>query len=629
MPESEKPAAPASYPDLARPLLLYDGDCGFCRFWVARWRSVTRGAVDFAPAQPQAGRFPGITSEAAQRAVQLVTPAGEVFSGAEAVFRVLSYAPEERWKLASYRYVPGIRPLCEWVYAIIAGHRSLFSKLAAFSIGRDPEPATYDLGRWIFLRLLGLVYFVAFLSLRVQIVGLLGAHGILPAADYLRLIAGQFGTEAHRLFPTLAWFSSSDASLKLLSSGGAALGLLIMLGIGTGPALVAAWACYLSLMSIGRDFLAFQWDLLLLEAGFLAIFLAPWRPLEAPWLNAGGRPSSTVLWLLRWLLFRLMFLSGSVKLLSGDPTWRNLTALDYHYWTQPIPTPVAWYAAQLPPWFQKASVVGVFVIELAVPFLLLLPRRLRRIGALLILALQLMIATTGNYAFFNLLTVALCLLALDDAVWRHLLPRRLAARIQGTGPRRTSTSAGRTLRALLAALLLIISTTEMLGTLGADALVPGFVDRFVEWLSPYYLANSYGLFAVMTTSRLEIVIEGSNDGQTWLSYEFKYKPGDLARRPPWVAPHQPRLDWQMWFAALGTYRQNRWFANLLVRLLEGTPEVTALLAHDPFPNAPPRYIRASAYEYHFTDFAERRRTGNWWRRELRGTYFPIASLRGQ
>ena len=620
----------------SRPLVLFDGDCGFCRFWVARWRMMTRGAVDFAPAQQAAGRFPQITPEAAARAVQLVTPEGEVYAGAEAVFRTLAYAPEERWKLSLYRHVPGVRPLSEWAYTLVAGHRPLFSKLAAFSMGRDPEPATYDLSRWVFLRLLGLVYFVAFLSLRVQILGLIGARGILRAASYLQLAWSQIGTQGYHVLPTLAWFSSSDASLKLLCSAGAALGLLIMLGVGTGPALVLAWASYLSIVSIGQNFLAYQWDLLLLEVGFLAIFLAPWRPLEAPWLKSSGRPSGVVLWLLRWLLFRLMFLSGSVKLLSGDPAWRNLTALQYHYWTQPIPTPLAWYAAQLPAWFQKASVAGVFAVELAVPFLLLMPRRLRRAGASLILAMQLMIAATGNYAFFNLLTIALCLLALDDALWRRLLPRRLAARIQpGEGPgehdqpRRGSSSAGRALRAALAAVLLVISVSEMLGTFGASALIPGFVDDFIAWESPFYLANSYGLFAVMTTSRLEIEVEGSNDGQTWLPYEFKYKADDLARRPPWVAPHQPRLDWQMWFAALGTYKQNHWFASLLVRLLEGSPEVTALLAHNPFPDAPPRYIRATGYEYHFTDLNARRSTGNWWRRDLKGTYFPIAALQRQ
>ncbi len=623
MPESENPA-PSSILD--RPLLLYDGDCGFCRFWVARWRSVTRGAVDFTPAQREASRFPQIAPGAAARAVQLVMPNGEVYAGAEAVFRVLAYAPEERWKLGLYRHLPGFRPLADWIYTRIAAHRPFFSWLASFSIGRDPEPASYELSRWVFLRLLGLVYFLAFLSLRVQIIGLLGAHGILPASQSLQALRNYLGVDSYHLLPTLTWFSSSDASLKLLCSGGAALGLLILLGVATGPALVLAWALYLSIIPIGRDFLAFQWDLLLVETGFLAIFLAPWRPLEAPWVKGSPRAPGVVLWLLRWLLFRLMFLSGCVKLLSGDPNWRNLTALGYHYWTQPIPTPLAWYAAQLPVWFQKLSVVGVFATELAVPFLVLMPRRLRRIGAVLLIALQLMIASTGNYAFFNLLAIGLCLLVLDDAIWRRALPRRLVMRISGDNATRPgSTAAGRVLRAILAAVLLTISISEMMGTLGAGFLVPWVVDDFVEWLSPYYMANSYGLFAVMTTSRIEIVIEGSADGRTWLPYEFKYKPGDLGRRPPWVAPYQPRLDWQMWFAALGTYQQNPWFASLLERLLEGTPEVTALLAHNPFPNAPPHYIRAISYEYHFTDFTARRRTGNWWTREPVRVYFPIVS----
>ena len=608
-----------------RPLLLFDGDCGFCRYWVARWRAITRDQIDCAPAQQEAARF-RIPKESWSRSVQLITPAGANCAGAEAVFRTLAYSPRHRWTLSAYMRVPGARGVTEWAYRLVADHRRLFGRLNTIAFGRDPEPPSFQLSCWIFLRLLGLIYLIAFLSLRIQALGLLGARGILPANIFLQLVKNNFGSASHRLFPTLAWISSSDASLKLLCSGGALLAVLVILGLATGPALVLCWAFYLSLVTIGQDFLSFQWDILLLETGFLAIFLAPWRLPEAPWRSGSSRVPSVMLWLLRWLLFRLMFLSGAVKLASGDPSWRNFTALDYHYWTQPIPTPVAWYAAQLPGWFQKASVGAVFFFELAIPFLVLAPRRLRRRGAVVIIAFQLSIAATGNYAFFNLLAIALCLLLLDDAIWSRLLPRRMVESIAAERPPGRLAASGRKFRVALAAFLLLVSGTEVLNILGLGGVVPGFVHRLVEWQAPYSLASSYGLFAVMTTSRLEIVIEGSDDGVNWRPYEFKYKAGELARRPPWVAPYQPRLDWQMWFAALGSYQQNRWVVNLIIRLLEGSPDALALLEKNPFPNAPPRYIRASAYEYHFTDFAGRRATGDWWRRDQRGLYFPVATL---
>jgi predicted DCC family thiol-disulfide oxidoreductase YuxK len=632
-----------------RPLLLFDGDCGFCRFWVARWRVATRGRVDFAPAQQEAARFPQIAKESWKRSVQLVMPTGEVYGGAEAVFRTLAYAPERRWMLGVYRSVPGAQFVSEAAYGMVERHRGFFSWLMRPGWGRDPQPSSYILSRWFFLRLLGLVYVIAFLSLWGQLAGLVGAHGILPVGNFLQGAQRTYGADAYHLFPTLAWISSvnsSDAGLKFLCGAGALAGLLVVLGVVTAPALAVAWVFYLSLVTVGQEFLSFQWDILLLEIGFLAIFLAPWRLLEPPWRSgdSGNSPvSTTVLWLGRWLLFRLMFLSGAVKLLSGDVAWRNLTALEYHYWTQPLPTPVAWHAAQLPAWFQRASVAGVFALELGVPFLIFTPRRFRQLGGGLIAGLQLLIALTGNYCFFNLLTISLCVLLLDDAFLRRWLPRRLAGYFAGSdstaarvaedadAQRRTSPlgRAGKVIRAALAVVILIISGSEMLGTFGMGGAVPTFARELVNWQEPFELSNSYGLFAVMTTARDEIVVEGSNDGQTWLAYEFKYKPGNVARRPPWVAPYQPRLDWQMWFAALSNYQENPWFESFMIHLLQGSPEVAALLANNPFAAAPPRYLRAALYSYQFTSFAERRATGDWWKRERRGLYFPQVSLRGQ
>jgi predicted DCC family thiol-disulfide oxidoreductase YuxK len=620
------------HPEAARPVLLFDGDCGFCRFWVARWRARTRGLVDFAPAQSEASRFPQVSEAAWKRSVQLVTLAGEVYSGAEAVFRVLGYLPDYRWMLTAYHRLPGVRQISEAAYRAVADHRGLFSKLVGVAWGRDPTPSSYVLSRWIFLRLLGLIYVIAFVSLRVQVLGLMGSHGILPAGDFLEAVHGSLGSQAYRLFPTLAWISSSDAALKLLCSFGALFGLLVMFGVFTRPALVLAWLCYLSLVTVGRDFLSFQWDALLLETGFLAIFLAPVQMLESPWRSGASPVSATALWLERWLLFRLMFLSGVSKLMSGDLTWRSRTALLYHYWTQPLPTPVAWYAAKLPAWFQQTSVVGMFALELCVPFLIFAPRRLRRIAAVLMVSLQLLIGLTGNYAFFNLLAIGLCVLLLDDSFLRRWLPDRIAGRLvhQTVVAGRTPLARiGRAARVALALLILIISVGQCLDALGQEGKIPGFVSQMTDRQAPFELVNSYGLFAVMTTSRAEIVVEGSADGKTWQPYEFKYKPGEIGRRPGWVAPYQPRLDWQMWFAALGNYQQNRWFVDFMMRLLQGEPEVTALLDKNPFPVRPPLYIRALVYDYRFTDWETRRATGDWWWREREGVYFPEASLRRQ
>jgi len=316
-----------------------------------------------------------------------------------------------------------------------------------------------------------------------------------------------------------------------------------------------------------------------------------------------------------------MFGSGVVKLASGDPTWRNLTALTHHYETQPLPTWIGWYVHQLPTWFQKFSCAAMFVGELAVPFLIFAPRRLRLIGCGILVAFQFLIEVTGNYCFFNLITLALCVLLLDDAVW----PGRLREKVRSSGDRVRHWP--RWAVGPVAVVFLLVTTTQLVGLFRLRVPWPEPIVLVREALEPFRSINRYGLFAVMTTSRPEIIVEGSNDGKTWLAYEFKYKPGDLKRRPGFVAPHQPRLDWQMWFAALGNCQENPWFINFSVRLLQGSPEILSLLAKNPFPDAPPRYIRAVMYDYRFTDLKTRRTTGTWWRRERKDLYCPIFSLK--
>jgi hypothetical protein len=302
-----------------------------------------------------------------------------------------------------------------------------------------------------------------------------------------------------------------------------------------------------------------------------------------------------------------MFESGSVKLLSGDRTWRSLTALDFHFQTQPIPTPLAWYAHQPPAWFHHFAAGVTLGIEILIPFLIFAPRRLRHFAFGCLVGLQILILLTGNYAFFNLLALALCLFLLDDRDLRFSgKPKRI--------PR-----FGRATAAAVFVAIFSLSSYEMLMQFGIFPPLGNPVASFG-------IANNYGLFAVMTTTRPEIIVEGSNDGSRWVAYEFPYKAGDVYRRPPWVAPHQPRLDWQMWFAALGSYRENAWFINFLARLLQGSPEVLGLLARNPFPAAPPRYVRALLYTYKFTDAKTRNDTGAWWSRELLGTYVRPISL---
>ena len=433
--------------------------------------------------------------------------------------------------------------------------------------------------------------------------------------------------------------------MNLQCAAGTALAVVLFFGIAPAPCLFLLWLIYLSLTTVCGVFLGFQWDALLLETGFLAIFLAPlqWLPRrrenEAP-------PSRIVLWLLRWLLFRLMFESGCVKLLSGDPAWRHFTALDFHYETQPLPTWIGWFAYHSPHWAQHTELVLLFVIELGVPFLIFLPRRPRQLACFLFVLLQICIFLTGNYGFFNLLAIVLCIPLLDDEVLRKGSPsscyRWVKARIaRGGDVPASGNSAAREqskprqvhwpiqVPLALLGIVLVASFVQFASFFRFHITGPKPVLEMYGWIAPFRSFNTYGLFAVMTTNRPEIIVEGSNDGQNWKPYEFKYKPGDVHRRPGFVAPYQPRLDWQMWFAALSDFRRNPWFVNFCERLLEGTPQVLDLLAENPFPKKPPRYIRAELYEYQFTSMAERRKTGAWWERRRVGLYLPPITLRSE
>ncbi|MEY2526600.1 MAG: hypothetical protein QOE73_1371, partial [Verrucomicrobiota bacterium] len=411
-----------------RPLLIWDGDCHFCRLWIERWREITRGEIDYATSQEVADRFPEIPRDQFGKSVVFIDKDGEVFFAAEAVYR--SLRASRKWLSWSYDRIPGFAAISEIGYKIIARNRGLSSALTRLLWGNDVRPPTYFAARTWFMRALGLVYLIAFVSLWVQVDGLVGANGILPISEFLPAAHDQLGAHAFALFPTLCWLSSSNTFLHFLCGGGVVLSLLLIFGIAPVVSLISLFVFYLSLAIAGQTFLSFQWDILLLEAGFLSIFVAPhqlwpqdlFRPRSIPkaFGAATEEPVSRAgLLLLKLLLFKLLLMSGVVKLTSGDDCWWNLTALDYHYWSQPLPTVFAWWADQHPEWFKHFSVAFCLVVEIIVPFFIWAPRRLRLLAAGLIIFLQIAIAITGNYCFFNLLTIALCLLLIDDSIWRR------------------------------------------------------------------------------------------------------------------------------------------------------------------------------------------------------------------
>src|SRR4051812_11384432 len=579
----------------SQPILIYDGKCSFCGIWVRYWQKLTAGKVDYAPSQEVASHFPQISPEDFRKSVWLVFPDGRRFSGAEAVFHLMEYGRDTTWPLALSRNVPGFAFLAEKAYRLIAQHRSFFYWVTRQLWGKEIEPASFGRTRSIFLRGLALVYFIAFASLIPQILGLIGERGILPAIE---------------IAPSLMLFPMSDTLLRVLPWAGMALAAMLFFRVLPMAAVVGLYVLYLNVIGIGQDFFGFQWDALLLEAGFAAILVTPFGVMP----GYRTRSTSTIgIWVLRFLIFRLMLESGLVKLLSGDVTWRNLTALNFHYETQPLPTPLAWYAHQLPESFQRFSWGVVFGVELIVPFLFFMPRRLRIMGAWITIFFQLAIALTGNYTFFNLLTIVLCVSLFDDQHLYGLLRRAVPP--TEPAPRRWL---GATIPT--GVLLIVVGALQLLSMVG---IVEGAPSLFPS----LGIVNRYGLFAVMTTSRPEIVIEGSDDGTNWKAYEFNYKAGDVAKPLRWVAPYQPRLDWQMWFAALTRHEDAPWFSRLIERLLEGSPAVLNLLDKNPFPDKPPTLIRAVLYDYHFTDASTRRATKAIWTRRMLGEYFPQVRLR--
>lgn len=500
----------------------------------------------------------------------------------------------------------------------------------------DPPCGLSDrlIPRWIFLRCLGLIYFSAFYSLLFQIRGLIGPDGILPADEYLEHLKA-LGVQRFWYAPTLFWPSTSNHMLMAICWAGTVASLLVVLNIWPRGTLFICFVCFLSFVAAAQDFSGYQSDGMLLEAGFISMFFAP----AGLWPGFGGSspPTRASLFLLQWEWFRIYFESGVVKLASGEPQWRNFTAMDEYYQNGPLPTWIGWYVQHLPHSFHAFATGATLVLELGLVFMLFLPRRWRIACFFLVTVWQIPVILTANYTFLNYLVLVLGFLLLDDRFCRRFLPETWKHRFLVRAPEQTEETASEAIRersvgrltqfsafklAVTSVMLLWIfyaSTAQLLWMLPPHLPLP---TSPVAALDPFRIANRYGLFAVMTRGRYEIEFQGSNDGQNWTTYPFRYKPQDLGEKPRIYAPYQPRFDWNLWFASLGSWRENIIVPSTEERLLAGSPDVLKLFAGNPFPSVPPKQVRAVLWQYWFTSLAEKRATGLWWRREFIGLYSP-------
>lgn len=475
--------------------------------------------------------------------------------------------------------------------------------------------ATYALTRYALLRGLGFIYAVAFLVATLQVVPLVGHDGLLPAAPFLERVAATFDSRASAFFalPGVFWITASDAALVAVSVVGLAVALAVVAGFANAPMMFVLWLIQLSLCGVGQPFWGYGWETLLLEAGFLGIFLAP---VLDPRPGARSAVPRVVVFLFRWVLFRLMFGAGLIKV-RGDPCWLELTCLRFHYETQPLPNPLSWLLHHAPPWFHTGGALFNHFAELIVPWGVFGPHRVRHAAGVVLMAFQIMLILSGNLSFLNWLTLVVCLSCFDDGALGRALPalkRRLAgvAALRTERPRRVATIA-------LAIVVGVLSVNPVLNLLSPRQAMNASFD-------PLHLVNTYGAFGSVGRQRFEVIIEGTRSAAPkaadWREYEFECKPGDPLRIPCVIAPYQPRLDWQIWFAAFRGYRSAPWVVHLAYQLLEASPGPLGLLAHDPFAGKPPRYVRAELYRYWFTDWGE----PGFWHRERVASYLPPVSL---
>ncbi len=467
------------------------------------------------------------------------------------------------------------------------------------------DPRGYWVTRLLLERGIGVICLIAFVVALNQFKPLLGERGLLPVPLFVKEVS-------FRETPSLFFWMPRDAAFTTAAWIGIMLSCLVITGISSRytwlsvTVWLSIYVLYLSFVNVGQTFYAFGWESILLEACFFAIFLGGSRVI----------PQQIPIWLFRWLLFRIMFGAGLIKL-RGDPCWRDLTCLNYFYETQPMPNPASWFYHWAPQWVNKGGVLFNHFAELIVPFGFLLPQPIAGIAGVISIVFQLFIISSGNLSWLNWLTLFLAFSTIDGKFLSAVLPLR-------TPEMHAPSIPAALLNAGLAVIVVILSIPVVVNMFSARQIMNTNFNSF-------HLVGTYGAFGSITRPRYEVVVEGTEDdvvtsASKWREYEFKAKPGDLRRMPPQIAPYHLRLDWLMWFAAMGSYQQYPWFVNLVAKFLQGDREVLSLLRTNPFPDRPPRYVRATLYEYHFTTPEERKRSGAWWKRTSVAEYFPAVSL---
>src|SRR6266581_4225637 len=487
---------------------------------------------------------------------------------------------------------------------------NVFERL--FALGNS-----YWLTRFVILRLLGFVYAVAFLVAAQQLVPLVGEHGLTPANHFLANIQTQLGSRTAGILrvPTLFWLGISDHSLSIFSWLGFALSLVVLAGYANAVILAILWAMYISIVHVGQIWYGYGWEIQLLETGFLSIFLCPLldgRPFPK------CRPPLFVIWLFRWLGFRIMLGAGLIKM-RGDPCWRDLTCLYYHYETQPIPNPISRYLHFAPQWFHQIETAWNHFVELIVPWFSFGPRTARHVAGVLLVIFQIFLIISGNLSFLNYVTIIPFLACFDDTFLRRILPKSLVRRAEEAAQQAKPCRVQNVIAIALSILVAYLSIAPVLNLASNRQVMNSSFD-------PLDLVNTYGAFGSVGKERYEIIFEGTDDalisGDTkWKEYEFRAKPGDPNRRPPFIAPYQPRIDWQIWFAAMASPAEYPWTLHFVWKLLHNDRATLSLLANNPFPEAPPHYIRARLYRYEFAPLGDKA----WWKRQPIGDWLPELS----
>ncbi len=491
--------------------------------------------------------------------------------------------------------------------------------MARFRWLKSKEKSEYWLTRFVLLRLLGFVYFFAFLSLATQVIPLIGENGLLPANDFLTAFGHRFDTktDAFIAWPTLFWFNTSDTLLVALAWLGVILSLIVVIGFANIPLLFILWFLYLSFVHIGQLWYSYGWEIQLLETGFLAIFLCP---LLDPRPFPKSAPPTPVIWLFRWLAFRIHLGAGLIKI-RGDSCWRDLTCLYYHYETQPIPNPLSPYFHFLPKWFHKFGVLWNHFVEVIAPFFVFSPRILRYIAGILMISFQIFLILSGNLSFLNWLTIIPVIACFDDSFLRKILPKWLTNKAESAAKNKVETKLQYAVSWTLVVIIALLSAPVIANLLSSSQAMNTSFNR-------WELVNTYGAFGSVGKVRGELIIEGTDEevitAQTqWKAYEFKAKPGDPYRKLPIIAPYQPRIDWQIWFAAFQTPEQNPWLIHLIWKLLEKDKDTLSLLANNPFLDKPPKYIRVQYYQYKFATLGNKEDLV--WERTYLGVWLPPLS----